>query len=92
VQALFTQVWFAAHIVPQAPQLSGSVLVLVQAPPQSSKPPGQSHIEALQIWPCGHFVVQSPQCAGLFSVLTQRAGIPQAVLFDGHTHTLPSQM
>jgi hypothetical protein len=38
-----TQLWpLAVHAVPQVPQLFGSVLVLVQAPPQAVWPEGQA--------------------------------------------------
>lgn len=54
--------------------------------------PEQPQSESLHVCPCGHLVVQSPQCAGLFSVFTHSGGMPHAVLFDGQTQTLASQM
>ena len=81
----------AAHTMPQSPQLFSSTFVFAQVVPQSLPPPGQPHSDSLQICPEGHLLAQLPQLAGLFVMFVQSGGVPQPVVFGGHTQTPPVQ-
>ena len=51
------------QVVPQVPQLFGSIIVSAQAVPQTMEPPGQLtlHLPVEQIWPVGQALPQVPQ-------------------------------
>jgi hypothetical protein len=63
------------HIVPQAPQLLGSVLRFTHALWQFWVPVGQFevHLLAAQTWFVPHALAQAPQLLGSVSVFTQAA-------------------
>jgi hypothetical protein len=63
-------------LVPQLPQLAGSVEVAVQVPLQLFSPLGQAmpQVPALQAWPLVHFWPQLPQLLASVKVLTQPPG------------------
>jgi len=70
LQLPFTQIWFAAHIVPQAPQLLVSIFVFTQAPPQRVSVIWQAHMPAVQREPPPQTIPQPPQFVGLVCVST----------------------
>jgi len=60
-QVLFEQLWPAAHLLPQAPQLFASLVRLTQAvPPQQTFPSAQGApplphgVTHCSVWPDGH--------------------------------------
>ena len=59
------------HELPHAPQLAGSLPVLVHRPLQVEKPVGQLcvHVPLLQLWPAAQVLPQAPQLAGSLAVL-----------------------
>lgn len=67
---LFWQVNPGPHTLPHAPQLLGSTLLSVQAPPHTSCPPGHWHVPPLQVWPVAQAVPQAPQLLASDEVLT----------------------
>jgi hypothetical protein len=60
-QALCEQTWPAAHIVPHAPQLSGSPVVLTQAWPHACRPDVHTHAPATHAWLLPQVVPHVPQ-------------------------------
>jgi len=67
VQREATQLWPAAHAVPQAPQLVTSFVRFAHRLPQSALPPAQSHAPPAHTLPPGQALPQPPQLSGSFS-------------------------
>jgi hypothetical protein len=71
-QAPFEHVWPAAHWCAQAPQLFGSVWVLVQTPAHRvGVAPAQPHTPPVHAAPAAHLVPQPPQLFGSLLVFIQ---------------------
>src|SRR5918998_1752965 len=73
----------AAHTLPQAPQLAGSLRTLTQTPPQSIDSGTQMHSPPTQACPPTQAFPHAPQLAGSISGSTQTP--PQFVVPAGHT-------
>jgi hypothetical protein len=56
---------------PHIPQLSGSMFVSTQKPPQLVEPDGQTQLPATQMVPPPQTRPQPPQLSGLMAVFTQ---------------------
>jgi hypothetical protein len=78
----FTQFCPAAHVRPQAPQLSVLVLRFTQVivAPQAVWPAGHNmrHVPVTQLWPPGHARPHIPQLVASLWRSTQRPGLPGA--------------
>src|ERR1700682_1577996 len=72
--APLTQLCPGRHVVPQPPQLRGSLVTEMQSPgrplqfalPGLQLPLGLTHAPLTQLWPDRHFVPQLPQLLGSF--------------------------
>src|SRR6185312_2188088 len=76
------------HVLPQVPQLAGSVCVSVQVVPHAVWPPSQTQLPATQLWPSLHMTPHAPQlCA---SLVRSRQPSPHDVFPGEHLRlTLP---
>jgi hypothetical protein len=82
------QVLPPGHALPQAPQLLGSVSVLMQRLPHSLVDPPQLHTPPTQFWPVPHAVVHEPQwpmsvTRSTHALLQLVSGFPAS--FEPHT-------
>jgi hypothetical protein len=90
LQVLAEHVARSAHAVPHAPQLRGSVAVLVQTPPQVVSPVGHVHTLATHDSPAPHRIPQPPQLRG--SVVVSLQMPPHSLSPVGQLHTPETQV
>lgn len=80
-----------AHVIPQPPQLDGSLVTFTQRLPQSTVLAGQLHVPAWQVLPPAQMIPHCPQL--LESVFLSTHSLLQAVLIlPVQTHELPVQV
>jgi hypothetical protein len=63
MQTPIAHICVALHAIPQPPQFDRSLSTETHAPPQSAKPAGHAHIEAMHRWPPPQTTPQAPQLA-----------------------------